>query len=166
MFKVNDKIIYQGKGVCTVSSIEERNLNGETKLYYILKPISQQSTTVYLPADNGKLLSKIKKILTHDEADEIIMNIPLYETEWCDDVEERKKYYKSIIEEANRSKIIAAIRCIYKKQLSYESKGGKKPRIFDLAFMTENEKAILEELATALDISPDEAKEYIERKIG
>ena len=165
MIKVNDTVIYSGKGVCTVSSVEQRDFGGTQKSYYILKPVYNDSATIYVPVDNPKLVAKMKRVLERSEVDEIILNISLNTVEWIEDAEKRRLYYKQILEEANRSKILGAIICIKEKQLQ-KSKKDKKPHIFDIAFMQENEKIILEEFAISLNISPKEVTQYIDLKLN
>lgn len=161
MFEVNDTVIYNGKGVCTIQAVEERDFGGMKGVYYILKPVYNDSSTIYVPTDNQKLTAKMKKVLTREEVDNIIKSIPECETEWINEPNARREYYKSILEEADRSKILAVIRCIHQKQAS-KNKKDKKPHIFDIQFMQENEKIIIEEFAIALNIKPKEVGEYID----
>lgn len=161
MFEINDTVIYVGKGVCTIQAIEERDFGGLKGVYYILKPIYNSSSTIYVPTNNEKLTSKIKKVLTRQEVDNIIKCIPEHEIHWINETDTRREYYKSILEEADRSKILAVIRCIHKKQAS-KNKKDKKPHIFDIQFMQENEKIINEEIAVALNINPKEVSDYID----
>ena len=165
MFSVNDTIIYRGKGVCTVSAIEERDFCGQKGLYYILKPVYQNSSTIYVFCDNPKLVAKMKKVLTPKEVDSIISSIPAYCDCWIDNSDQRKLYYKEITEKWDIAKILGVIRCIHKKHSS-KSRNEKKPHIFDLQFMQENEKIVLEEISIALGITPAEANKYIEKQLG
>ena len=67
MLNLKDKVMYGTTGVCVVDSVESKRIGRETKQYYVLKPISQTSATVFLPTDNEKLLGKVRRILTVDE---------------------------------------------------------------------------------------------------
>ena len=72
MLNVGETVLYAANGVCTVEEITELDFgSGKTK-YYILKPVSSSQNTFYIPADNQKMLSKIRKILSREEVDEII----------------------------------------------------------------------------------------------
>lgn len=165
MLSVKDTVIYSGKGVCTIISIEERDFGGVNKLYYILKPTYHDNSTIYVPADNPKLMAKMKKVLSREEVDNIINNISTHSAKWIENTEERRSYYKCVLEEADRSKILSIIRCIHQKQAS-KNKKEKKPHIFDIQFMQENEKIIIEEFAIALGIKPNEVNDYIESMIS
>lgn len=59
MFFKNDIIRYGAYGVCKIADIAEKNLNGVPIEYYVLKPIYNDTSTIYVPLHNHRLsLSK------------------------------------------------------------------------------------------------------------
>lgn len=84
MFNVNDTILYGTHGICKISDITEQNFNGSTKKYYILQPLHNVSSTIYVPMDNEKLLAKIRRILSEEELYELIKAMPDKETTWIE----------------------------------------------------------------------------------
>ena len=71
MFKVDDIVTYGINGVCKVAAIEEKNLMGMKKDYLVLKPLNGDKSTFYVPVDSENLLSKMKKLLSEDEINEL-----------------------------------------------------------------------------------------------
>ncbi len=48
MFKINDVVMHVGVGVCTVEDLQERNFGKLDKnLYYVLKPLSNNNSTIF-----------------------------------------------------------------------------------------------------------------------
>ena len=59
MFLKNDIVRYGAHGVCKIADIAEKNFNGVPVEYYALKPIYNDTSTIYVPLHNHRLsLSK------------------------------------------------------------------------------------------------------------
>ena len=59
MLKLKDTVFYGTTGVCVVDCVEKKKIGNMKKDYYVLKPVSQSSSTVFIPTDNEKLLLKV-----------------------------------------------------------------------------------------------------------
>ena len=55
MYNVNDAVVYSSYGVCVISAIEERDFSGESVEYYVLRPVSDNKNTFYVPTSNEDL---------------------------------------------------------------------------------------------------------------
>lgn len=76
VFQTNDVIIYGGQGVCQITGIEEKVINGVKKTYFVLKPVSDRSATIFAPADNELVLNKMRRLLSKDEIHKLIDSMP------------------------------------------------------------------------------------------
>ena len=76
MFQVNDMVLYGTNGVCELVGIEKRDCGGRMVEYYILKPFYTNNSTVFVPVNNKKLTSKMRHVLTKEEIDQMIAEIP------------------------------------------------------------------------------------------
>ena len=164
MFNIGDTVIYKSEGVCKISEITERDFSGTRANYYVLRPIYKETARVYVPVDNEFLTSKMKKVLSSEEIDEVLTDLKNSPPFWISDPDLRRQYYKDISSSGNRKKILGAVIEIKKRQIP-ANKNAKKPHIFDLQFMRDHEKVILEEFALTLGIKPGEALEYIEKEL-
>ncbi|MCL1835038.1 MAG: CarD family transcriptional regulator [Oscillospiraceae bacterium] len=74
MFCVGDKIAHPMHGAGVIDSIEERKMNGCTRLYYILK-MPAGGMVVMIPTESTEQIG-VRPIVGSDEADELIASIP------------------------------------------------------------------------------------------
>ena len=104
MFKVNDVIIYGTQGVCEIVDIEVKSIGGAKKAYYVLRPLKDQSSTIYAPTDNALVLKKMRRLLTVSEINTLIDSMPDEKAVWIDNVNERKECYKNLLADGLVSK--------------------------------------------------------------
>lgn len=114
MLKIGSIIVYGTEGVCKVTDVQKMSFStlDEPKDYYILVPESNNSSKLYLPKDNEKLMSRVKKLLTYKEIKELIASDD-NDLEWIDDSKLRNKYYKEILSSCDRNKIFALAKQLY-----------------------------------------------------
>ena len=68
MLTVGQTVVYGTQGVCTVKEISMLKLGKTKGEYYALSPIDDPGSTVYVPTANEKLMSKLRPVLTGEEA--------------------------------------------------------------------------------------------------
>ncbi|MBQ5744098.1 MAG: CarD family transcriptional regulator [Ruminococcus sp.] len=159
MFCVGQTVLYGSNGVCMVDDVTEKRI-GKTKIqYYVLKPLCNNTSTLFVPTANQQLVSKMRRILTEDEAEAILRNLPPC-GDWNDNKQERSEQFRAIITEGSCVELIRLIRLVRthgQEQLA----GGKRLHISDERFLKEAEKMICEEFSLVLHISRDEVLERI-----
>lgn len=164
MFKINDTIIYGSHGICTIDNITEQSFGKEIKKYYLLHPHHNPTSTIYVPMDNEKLISKMRKILSKEEIYELIKLMPDTDTEWIENKTERNEYFRSILSNGNRGEIIKLIKTIYNHGEKLKE-CGKKLHISDMHFFKEAEKILYDEFALVLDIEYEQVLPFIINQI-
>lgn len=159
MFCVGQTVLYGSNGVCMVDDVTEKRI-GKTKMqYYVLKPLCNNTSTLFVPTANQQLVSKMRRILTEDEAEAILRNLPPC-GDWNDNKQERSEQFRAIITEGSCVELIRLIRLVRthgQEQLA----GGKRLHVTDERFLKEAEKMICEEFSLVLHISRDEVLERI-----
>ena len=95
MLEIGGLIVYGVEGVCQVSEIISRSFagNDEKKDYYVMVPVHNPASKLYVPVDNEKLLSKIMGLLTYEQVVDLIKKSLGY-NEWIADNKARSRYYK------------------------------------------------------------------------
>lgn len=58
MFKINDVVVYGTQGICKIVDIEEKTVSKVSKKYFVLKPVNNNDSTIFLPTDNENSLKK------------------------------------------------------------------------------------------------------------
>jgi len=163
MFKVNDYIMYGMTGVCQVVDItKERIIDNLQKEYYVLKYIYANDTIIKIPTDNEKI--PMRKILSKGDVTTLINNMPNSETIWIDDDRKRNEEFKSILKTGDLDNLVKLVRSIYLDK-EYKKSIGKKVYKIDEEIMQTAERLLNEELATALNINPNEVATYISNHI-
>ena len=77
MLKVGEKVLYGAAGACTITEIcKKRFGDAEEREYYVLVPIHDSRSTLYVPLDNEKLRAKMKKLLSAEEIEALIDSMP------------------------------------------------------------------------------------------
>lgn len=159
MFCVGQTVLYGSNGVCMVDDVTEKRI-GKTKMqYYVLKPLCNNTSTLFVPTANQQLVSKMRRILTEDEAEAILRNLPPC-GDWNDNKQERSEQFRAIITEGSCVELIRLIRLVRTHGQELLA-GGKRLHISDERFLKEAEKMICEEFSLVLHISRDEVLERI-----
>ena len=164
MYNIDETVLYGQQGVCKITDITVKEVCGQSIEYYVLTPIFNEKSTIFVPKNNDKLVSKIRKTLNEDEIYNIIKLIPNEKCIWIEDDNKRSAEYKNILSCGNRIKLIQLIKTLYqyKKQ---KIENGKKLHISDEHFLKEAEKMLYDEFATVLNIDRNEVLPFIREHI-
>ncbi len=155
--------MYGTTGVCIVERIEEKKIGRELKSYYVLKPVAQSTATVFLPADNEKLLTKVRAVLSADEVKSMLKILPTEPDVWVDNDAERKLRFNDIISSGDRKACLVLLRTLHNRQSELSSKG-KRLHIADERALKEAQRLVHDEFSVALNIEPCEVESIIRKE--
>lgn len=165
MFQVNDVIIYGAQGVCKITGIEEKSVSGAKRTYFILKPVGDQSSTIFAPTDNAYVLKKMRRLLTKDEIHKLIDTMPEENAVWVENENERKELYKNILAKGDHQALIKMIKAIYVHKKEREAEG-KRLHMSDERFFKDAEQILYNEFQYVLDLGgKDDLMTYIFRRL-
>jgi len=164
MFSIDDLIVYGVHGVCKIVTIEEKEFTGVKKKYFVLKPINSSSSTYYVPTDNETLISKMRKLLSEKEINELIDSMASESANWIANENQRKEKYKSIISEGNHKELIKMIKAIFFEKKEREAIG-KRLHASDERFLKEAEQVLHGEFQYVLNLNEDQLMAYIFERI-
>lgn len=158
MFKKGDYVVYK-RDVVEIVGTKINGLNHQE--YYVLVPVNDESLKIDVPVDNR--LGHIRSLITKSEITNLIKRIPEIPL-----IETNNKLiendYKILMNDASHESLIKIIKTTYlrnKERLDNNKKvGDKDNHYFNLA-----EKYLYTEIAYSLNISYDEAREYILREV-
>ena len=163
MFKIGDKIIYGKTGVCEVIEIKEMSMtsDGKKELYYNLKPIYQQGSTIFTPVNNNKIA--MRSIITKSEALKLIKQIPKIQAKPFSFKARRDvvEYYEKTLNSLDYHNLIELAVTIYEKKQDAE-KNKKAVSSIDEKFMKKAEELLFVELAAVLSVDKNEIPALIE----
>lgn len=166
MFKVDDVIIYGTQGVCRIAAIEEKNISGAKKRYFVLKPVSDPGATVFAPTENAHVLKKMRRVLSEEEINTLIDAMARKDSVWIANENERKEQYKSILASGDHLELIRMIKAIYAHKRAREAEG-KRLHMSDERFFKDAEQLLYNEFQYVLKLANKDAlMDYIVARIG
>lgn len=163
-FSINDKVLYGVHGVCVIEDIRPLDFSKTKEKYYILKPAGDNKSAIYVPVGNENLESKMKRILSAAEINDLISDIPDEKEIWIDNENERKAAYSEIIKNNDRHAMIGIIKTLYLKRETLKSEK-KKLKQSDERFLNEAENILYDEFSYVLNITKEQVVPFICNKI-
>ena len=177
MFKIGDYVTHYKEGVCEVIDIGKLDMrcSDRKKEYYTLKPLYDTGGTLYMPVANER--NQIRGVITHDEAQALIEDIPNIEALWVTDenprtedpqsIREKKResLYKEAVFKNQCKEWIAIIKTSYLRKMDRLSSGKKSINVDD-KYLSIAEQFLYGELAVALEIPKEKIREYITDRMG
>lgn len=160
MLEMNDIVSYGAQGVCRITGLTEKHFGDVTMEYYVLEPVYQKNSTIFVPINNDKLVAKMRKILSADEVYELIRTVPDQQVEWIEDENQRKQQYQEILSSGDKRRLMRTIKALYTHRKEQYAKG-KKLHQCDERFFKEAEDLLYNEFALVLDIKPDQVLPFI-----
>lgn len=161
-YKKGDHVRYGTNGVCviadieTIPSMDRRSI----KDYYVLRPVAETGTKIFVPLDNPALLGKMHTILTRDEIDDAIRRSAADPLPWLSDRNRRAESFKEILKAAEPFPLLQLCSCIHARRLQL-SQEGKRLSGSDEAILKQAERLVENEFAFSLDIPRSDVASYI-----
>lgn len=163
MYQKGEYVVYGANGVCQVGEITRLNMDNipKDKEYYVLYP-RNNGGKIYVPVDKAN--AKMRRIITREEAEELIERIPTIEPITVTNEKLLEEMYKKCMQCYDCTEWVRLIKCIYdRKQMRLSD--GKKVTTTDEKYMHMAEESLYWELSTALDIPKEQVLEYILKEI-
>ena len=164
MFSVGDTVVYGTQGVCTIKDISMLRLGKVRGEYYILAPVADPGSVVYVPTSNEKLLGKMHEVLSREEADELILGALREPLPWISDDASRKKFCDDVVKNGSRKDLMRLVGMLYRhrEELRLQKKHFHN---IDAQYLKTAERLLHDELAYALSIPADQVPDYIHRRL-
>lgn len=165
MFNIGDLVVYGSDGVCEIADISIRKFGSEDREYYILVPVIDKKSVVYVPVKNEKLKAKMHRVLSSNEIYDLISSIPKQKGIWIDNDILRREKYNEIIKNGKHLELISLIKAVKNKQESLKNTG-KKLHQSDAKFLAEAQKMLHGEFSVVLNIEIEEVDPFIKEQLS
>lgn len=164
MFEIGEYIVYGIKGVYRIEDITHIDISGADKdrLYYVLAPIGENGGKIYAPTDNQKVV--MRKVITKDEANRLIEEMPQIELLWVPDDKQREAKYKEALGTCDYRAWVSIVKTLYLRKQERTAQG-KKITALDERYMRTAENELYSELSVTLGIPKNEMEDYIREKL-
>lgn len=160
----NDYVNYGTHGICRVEDIRPMKFDAwpESRSCYILRPVYDEHSCIFVPADNRKLTKLMRPVLSAEEIDTIILSVKDKNLLWIDDRKKRTARFQDILLKRDEKELLLLAGCLYLK--SREAPRGLSST--DAQTLKTAESIINQEFSFSLGISPRNTGAYIRKKLG
>lgn len=157
MFKVGAYVSYRSEGVCVIRDIRTEAFNalGKAEDYYVLSPLRDMNSTVYIPVNKEELTSKMQPLLSAEEICALADEAREDRLEWIKESRARSSSFREILASGDRRSIIVMINTLDEK-LEEIVATGKKPASGDAGVYKRARKMLFDEFSTTSDLKDEE----------
>ena len=164
MFSTDETIHYAGSGVCRIQEIAVKRFGRTREQYYVLQPLHQNTSVIYVPVSNPQLVSKMRPILTRDEVEAMIDGAGRIEPVWNDDVTQRKELFDSLLRSGNFPDLICIIKTL-RRQKQRRQEDGKTLHVSDEGYLREAQRLLYDEIAGVYGKTPKEVEAELKDRL-
>ncbi len=157
-WKSGDTVVHSRDGICTVVDIREMSLTDEPQEYYILQPVYERGSKLYIPIEKEALF--LRPPVTEAEIREYVKKLPETNVKWIGDEKERQTMIAEVRKTGSSETLLGLISLFYKKR-NEQHEQGKKFHSSDEQFLKDIETRVNREFAYVLGIDPGEVPAYI-----
>lgn len=157
---IGSYVLYGKTGVCLVQEKKSIAMGAESSEYYVLCPVSDGRSSVFVPCDNQALVDKMCPLMTKEEIDALLSVADSERLAWIDDRTQRMAFYRSVLSGNDRRLLIRLICCLFRQKMVRQEQG-KRLSSMDDATLQEGMRLIDEEFSMVLDIPHSQVVDYI-----
>ncbi|MCR5295693.1 MAG: CarD family transcriptional regulator [Lachnospiraceae bacterium] len=161
--EINDAVVHVPEGVCTVTSIIERDLASlGVRRYYVLVPVYDRRSKIFVPIEGDA--QKVRELPDREEVLSLIDGIPESESVWVDNDKARLESFSSILSRCDHKEMMSLVHTLKDKQ-SEKKRTGKKFHSADERIFREAERILFGEFGYVLGIAPGEVGDFIKNRL-
>lgn len=164
-FHVGDHVSYACNGVCRVEDIRADQVGSGEKTFYILKPVADPGSTIFVPVDSAPLLAKMQPLPSRAEIDALIRSARADAMAWEENRKIRAAQFQATIKACDLRELLRLTCCIYQHKQQLNALGKKLPASDDAA-LHRAEALIENELSFVLSLSREQVGPYIQEKLA
>jgi len=164
LYSLGEKVIYGLQGVCVITDLEQRTVDGKQVTYLVLEPPEQSGSRYLVPTHNAAAMAKVRPILSPEELEAMLTSGRDRTDVWIAEESRRKLSYKELITSNDREQLAGMVAALYRHRTALTSVG-KKIHMSDENFLRDAEKILSGEIAAALNQTPSDALKYLRKTL-
>jgi len=165
VYQVGDVVLYSTDGVFRIHELAVKKVGRTKAKYYVLRSVYRESSVIYVPVGEGGLEDRMFPVLSREEVDRLLSDMPDCRWTWVDNENERKLRCKEVLAGGDRRAVTGMIRALREHRIRQES-AGKKMHLSDERFLKEAERVLYDEIAHVMEIQPVEVIGMVAERIG
>lgn len=153
MYNIGAYVSYKAEGVCVIVDIENRRFGmlNEHKKFYVLSPINDLNSKLFVPVDNVELVSKMQELCTSEELNSLAEELKNERIEWIDSSRQRSNVFRDILSEGKREMLIRLIHTI-----RFQAEIGKRVTQGDENALRKAMKMLVDEFSFTTDVTNEQ----------
>ena len=157
-YRKGEYVRYACNGVCLVDDIrlDVPAGKGTPKEFYILKPVSNPASTIFVPTGSPALVEKMARLPNREELDQLIP--------WIEDRKARLASFQTIVKACDLRELICLVVCISRRKRSLLATG-KKLGASDETLLQRAEGLIANQVSFVLQVEDSQVGTYIREKL-
>ena len=150
MYNVGTYVSYRSEGICVVVEIKRQRFGAlnEFKDFYVLSPVSDPNSKLFVPTDNERLVAKMRPLCSADDVNALAERFKDERIEWIDISRPRTNAFRDMISEGNREVLIKLIHTIIDHEKIHVTQG-------DLTTLNRAKKMLIDEFSFTTDIKTE-----------
>ena len=161
MYKVNDVIVYDNRGVYKICGIGSLEFLSKEKSYYTLQSLEDSKAIIYIPTDKQ---DKLCQLISEEQAVYWLSEIPNIPDRYNSNPKERDKEYSRILQSRDCMQWIEMLKGI-RGEKKHRKSNGRNLNVQDESNLRKIEKRISVEFSAALRVSQEEVEERIDKML-
>ena len=158
MYEIGDKVVYPMHGAGEIVGLEEKEIFGTVKNYYVLKmPVGGMK--VSLPVDSVEKIG-VRDIISNKEADQLLEDFSNHE---CDETTNWNKRYREKMEKLKSGSVTSVAYVVKALMIRDKDKGLSTG---ERKMLSSAKQILLSELILVKDISIQEAEALISERVN
>ena len=154
MFTIGAYVMYRSEGVCKIADIRQETFGtvGNGATYYILTPLNDPKTTLFVPTENELLVSYMRPLLSAEEICALTAELREERIEWIPENRIRNARFREILALGDRRELIVLVHTLLERIRMTEA-AGKRIAAGDEQALRRATKLLLDEFSTTTDLS-------------
>ena len=157
MYEIGSYVIYRAEGVCKISDIRTESFGaiGGQEKYYILSPVNDEKSTVFVPLGNDVLLGMMRPLMSAEEICQLAEELRDRRLEWIPESRARNTMFRELLAVGDRRELIVLVNTVV-EHMEATVAAGKKPGSTDENALRRARRLLYEEFSATTDIGGEE----------
>lgn len=152
MLEKGSRVVYKSEGVCVISDIRSENFGSpNSDQYYILTPIRDGNSTLFVPVNNQKLTALMRALMSADEINTMVASLRGERLPLPSECRLRNNTFKEIILRGDRKELVVLVLTLAEK-IEQLAEVGKKAGNTESSAIRQAIRMLYEEFSATTDV--------------
>ena len=157
-FRVGDKVVYPHHGAAIIQGLEEKELYGEKKQYFVLR-LAYGDLTLMVPADNTEEVG-IRDVIARKELDKVFKVLKAKECRMPSNWSRRFKTHVEKLRSGDIYQVAEVVRNLARREKEKGLSAGEK------RMLSRARQILVSEVTFAADVNEEEAEKMLDKVLS